>query len=109
MTATESLVFRTINDFCNKIGTKRTIRGAWDLSAFGGKADISQAHSQRVPCSPSFDFSGGRTSWRPANFIAPRPDALARSRTDRDRLLLNLLPNAVGLGRKETDGERQGT
>jgi len=40
MTATESLFFGTINDFCNKIGTKQTFGGARCLSAFGGKADI---------------------------------------------------------------------
>jgi hypothetical protein len=41
MTATESLFFGTINDFCNKIGTKRTCRDICYLSAIGGKADIS--------------------------------------------------------------------
>ncbi len=42
MTATESLFFGTINDFRNKIGTKRTSRDVCYLSAFGGKAAISQ-------------------------------------------------------------------
>src|SRR5215831_2309352 len=36
--ATESLFARTINDFCNKIGTKRTFGDVSRLSAFEGKA-----------------------------------------------------------------------
>src|SRR6266511_4500224 len=40
MTATESLFFGTINDFRNKIGTKRTCRGELWMSALGGEADV---------------------------------------------------------------------
>jgi hypothetical protein len=42
MTATESLLPEIINDFFNKIGTKRTYRDVRYRSAFEGKADISQ-------------------------------------------------------------------
>jgi len=41
MTATESLFFGTINDFRNKIGTKRTNQDVGYLSAFGAKADMA--------------------------------------------------------------------
>jgi len=42
MTATESLFAEAINDFCNKIGTKRTFRDVRYPVAIGGKADIGQ-------------------------------------------------------------------
>jgi hypothetical protein len=40
MTATESLFFGTINDFCNKIGTKRIYRDACYFVRFRRKADM---------------------------------------------------------------------
>jgi hypothetical protein len=39
--AAESLFERTINDFCNKIGTKQTCRGELAMSALRGKADTA--------------------------------------------------------------------
>src|SRR5262245_24150905 len=40
MTATESLLPKVINDFCNKICTTRTCQHGSLMSAFGGGADI---------------------------------------------------------------------
>jgi hypothetical protein len=45
MTATESLFAEAINDFCNKIGTKRTFRNVRYLVAIGCKADIARTES----------------------------------------------------------------
>jgi hypothetical protein len=42
MTATESLFFGTINDFCNKICTKRTYRDDLLFVRFQGEADMSR-------------------------------------------------------------------
>jgi hypothetical protein len=46
MTATESLFFGTINDFCNKIGTKRICRDEERMSAFEGKADLAEGRRE---------------------------------------------------------------
>jgi hypothetical protein len=44
MTATESLLPKIINDFCNKIGTSATSRDVRFRAAVGGgRADIRQA------------------------------------------------------------------
>jgi hypothetical protein len=40
MTTTESLFAETINDFCNKIGTKRRKTNITRKSAVGGEADM---------------------------------------------------------------------
>jgi len=47
MTATESLFFGTINDFCNKIGTKRTDRPDLVLVCFRGQSG-HQPQCQRL-------------------------------------------------------------
>jgi hypothetical protein len=41
MTATESAFPETINDFCNKIGTKRPIRDVRYSAAIEGKTDLA--------------------------------------------------------------------
>ena len=43
MTATESLFFGTINDFCNKIGTERTCRDGLLIFRFRGEADMPRS------------------------------------------------------------------
>src|SRR5262249_50957711 len=70
MTATESLVFRTINDFCNKIGTKRTYRGKRAHVRFRREADMPRRRAcgktlgvkeaERCHFSGSGDQSGRR-------------------------------------------------
>jgi hypothetical protein len=63
MTATESLFFGTINDFCNKIGTKRTCRDKLAMSALRGEADMPRppAPYQSDAIDPKRTWAGSKS------------------------------------------------
>jgi hypothetical protein len=48
MTRTESLFGKTINDFCNKIGTQETVSAAARESAYRGAADDIRSRRVRL-------------------------------------------------------------
>jgi hypothetical protein len=57
-----------IGDFCNKIGTKRTSRNVYSLSAFEGEADVACENMQEKRRPPI----GGRSKFFLGVSIRPR-------------------------------------